>query len=125
MEQKPIKTYRDLKVFQLSYSSAMDIFQLTKKFPREELYSLTDQIRRSSRSVSANIVEGWAKREYENVFKRQLVDAIGSCEETKLWLNFSLDCGYTQKDEFKLSLAKWDEIGKMLNGLHDNWRTFH
>ena len=124
MERKPIKTYQDLKVFKLAYSSAMDIFSLTKRFPREELYSLTDQIRRSSRSVSANIVEGWAKREYENVFKRQLVDAIGSCEETKLWLNFARDCGYSSQDESELSMRKWDEVGKMLHGLHDNWRTF-
>lgn len=124
MKQGAIKSYRDLKVFQLSYSSAMEAFNLTKRFPREELYSLTDQIRRASRSVSSNIVEGWAKREYENIFKRQLVDAVGSCEETKLWLKFALDCGYISADDFITQSEKWDEVGKMLHGLHDNWRTY-
>lgn len=124
MKQGAIKSYRDLKVFQLSYSSAMEVFNLTKRFPREELYSLTDQIRRASRSVSSNIVEGWAKREYENIFKRQLVDAVGSCEETKLWLKFALDCEYISPDDFRTQSEKWDEVGKMLHGLHDNWRTY-
>lgn len=123
MKQGTIKSYRDLKVFQLSYSSAKDVFNLTKRFPREELYSLTDQIRRASRSVAANIVEGWAKREYENIFKRQLVDASGSCEETKLWLSFGLDCGYISQTDFATLSEKWDEVGKMLHGLHDHWRT--
>jgi four helix bundle protein len=124
MKEGAIKSYRDLKVFQLSYSSAMEVFNLTERFPREEIYSLTDQIRRASRSVSSNIVEGWAKREYENIFRRQLVDAVGSCEETKLWLKFALDCGYISPDDFKTQSDKWDEVGKMLHGLHDNWRTY-
>ncbi len=123
VKQGAIKSYKDLKVFQLSYSSAMDVFNLTKQFPREELYSLTDQIRRASRSVAANIVEGWAKREYENIFKRQLVDASGSCEETKLWLSFAQDCGYASQAELEALSEKWDEVGKMLHGLHENWRT--
>lgn len=124
MKQGTIRSYKDLKVFQLSYSSAIDVFNLTKRFPREELYSLTDQIRRASRSVAANIVEGWAKREYENIFKRQLVDASGSCEETKLWLSFASDCGYISRADFTLLSEKWDDVGKTLHGLHDNWRTF-
>ena len=73
---------RDLKVYQLSFSSAVKIFEITKKFPREERYSLIDQIRRSSRSVSANIREGFAKRRYKDVFVRHLNDALGSSEET-------------------------------------------
>lgn len=88
-----------------------------------EQYSLTDQIRRSSRSVPANIVEGWAKREYENIFKRQLIDAIGSTEETKLWLTFARDCQYVASEEHERLLKKYDEIGRMLNGLHSNWMT--
>ena len=91
-EKKAIQSYKDLKVFQLAYDLAMEVFWSTKEFPKEETYSLTDQIRRSSRSICANVVEGWAKRIYENVFKRHLVDSIGSCDETKLWLQFSLDC---------------------------------
>lgn len=118
-----IQTYNDLKVYRLSYEAAMEVFWLTKKLPKEEQYSLTDQIRRSSRSVPANIVEGWAKREYENIFKRQLIDAIGSTEETKLWLTFARDCQYVASEEHERLLKKYDEIGRMLNGLHSNWTT--
>jgi len=84
-----IKSYKDLNVYQASFSVAMEIFELTKKFPREEIYSLTDQIRRSSRSVTSNIVEGWAMRRYENVFKRHLVNSLGSCAETSVWIEFA------------------------------------
>ncbi len=119
-----IKSYKDLKVYQQSYKLAMDIFWLTKNFPKEELYSLTDQIRRASRSISANIVEGWAKRKYENVFRRHLIDSIGSCNETKLWLDFSHDCKYISEEEHITLLNNCDEVGKMLHGLHDNWKNF-
>ena len=71
-----IRSYKDLQVFGLSYEIAMEVFRLTKKFPKEELYSLTDQMRPSSRSVTANIVEGWSKRRYENVFRRHLLDSL-------------------------------------------------
>ena len=87
-----IKTVSDLEVFQLSYNFAMDIFRITRTFPKEERYSLTDQLIRSSRSISANIAEGWGKRIYENDFKRHLTYAIGSLEETKVWLLFAKDC---------------------------------
>ena len=119
-----IQSYKDLKVYQVSYSLAMDVFWLTKKFPKEELYSLTDQIRRASRSVTANIVEGWAKRIYENVFKKHLIDSIGSCDETKLWLDFAFDCKYITTDDHKSMLNQYQEVGKMLKGLFDNWRTY-
>jgi four helix bundle protein len=119
-----IQSYKDLKVFQLSYSLAMEIFWITKKFPREELYSLTDQVRRSSRSISANLVEGWSKRYYENIFKRHIIDSMGSCDETKLWLKFALDCKYINEEEFKNSSSKYEELGKMLKGLFDNWKTY-
>ncbi len=95
-----IKTVLDLEVYKLSYQVAMDIFKLTRNFPKEERYSLTDQIVRSSRSVSANIAEGWGKRIYENDFKRHLIYAMGSLEETKAWLHFSHDCSYMSSDDF-------------------------
>jgi four helix bundle protein len=98
-EKAGIRSYRDLQVYQYSYSLAMEVFHLTKTFPKEEMYSLIDQLRRSSRSVAANIVEGWAKRHYENVFKRHLLDSIGSCDETKLWLDIALDCRYITSQE--------------------------
>ena len=89
-----IKAVSDIEVFNLSYSFAMDIFKTSRSFLREETYSLTDQIIRSSRSISANIAEGWGKRIYENEFKKHLVYAMGSLEETKIWLLFARDCGY-------------------------------
>lgn len=119
-----IQSYKDLKVFQLSYSLAMELFWATKSFPKEELYSLTDQVRRASRSISANIVEGWAKRHYENVFKRHLLDAIGSCDETKLWLDFARDCMYIENARHKELAAGYEEVGKMLHGLFENWQKF-
>lgn len=118
-----IQTYKDLKVHQLSFALAMDVFWLSKKFPREELYSLTDQIRRSSRSITANIVEGWAKRQYENVFKKQLLDSIGSCDETKQWLDFALACEYLTQDEHNNLTQHYNELGRMLHSLCDNWKT--
>jgi len=119
-----IQSYKDLNVYQVSYSLAMDAFWITKKFPKDEMYSLTNQIRRASRSVAANIVEGWAKRNYENVFKKHLIDSIGSCDETKLWLDFAFDCKYITADEHKRMLNKYQEVGKMLNGLFENWKTY-
>jgi four helix bundle protein len=119
-----IQSYKDLKVHQLSFKLAMDVFWLSKKFPREELYSLTDQIRRSSRSITANIVEGWAKRHHENIFKRQLLDSVGSCAETKQWLDFAAACGYISPEEHVQLIQRYDELSKMLTGLVSNWKTF-
>jgi len=119
-----IQSYKDLNVFQLSYSLAMEIFWLTKEFPKEELYSLIDQVRRASRSVTANIVEGWAKRRYENVFKRHLIDSIGSCDETKLWLDFGFDCKYIAVAKHDSLVSRYEELGKMLHGLFENWKTY-
>ena len=84
--RKPIQSCRDLDVFHLAYTLAMEVFHLTARFPKEERYALTDQMRRSSRSVCGNIVEGFARRRYEKVFKNSLNDSLGESEETKLWL---------------------------------------
>lgn len=124
-KKKIIKTYQDLTVFEMAYQLAMEIFWLTKDFPKEETYSLTDQIRRSSRSICSNIVEGWAKRCYENIFKKHLIDSAGECEETKLWLKFSLDCKYIHEEKYDYFMEKYNEVGKMLDGLYKNWRTYH
>ena len=93
-----IMNHRELKVFQSAHSVAMQIFQLTKTFPREELYSLTDQIRRSSRSVCANIAEAWRKRRYEAAFISKLSDAEAESAETQVWIQFSVECGYLSKE---------------------------
>ncbi len=87
----------DLEVYRLAFDLAMEVFELTKKFPKEEKYSLTDQIRRSSRSVPINIREGFAKRRYENLFIRHLNDAMGSSEETRGWLDFRLVVAISNK----------------------------
>ena len=118
-----IKSYKDLEVYNLSYKLALDIFFLTRKFPKEEMYSLTSQIVRSSRSISSNIVEGWAKRIYPKKFKNQLIDALGSSAETQNWILFSKDCGYIstqQSDEYS---DKLEQLGKMLTKLHQNWKS--
>ncbi len=119
-----IKTYKDLAAYQLSYKLAMEIFEITKTFPKEEAYSLVSQIRKSSRSVPGNIAEGWAKRRYENVFMRHLNDSNGSCEETKVWLDFSKDCKYISSDIHGRLYNDYNRVGAMLNSLMKNLETF-
>ena len=119
-----IKSYKDLDVYNISYELAMDIFEVTKEFPAEEKYSLTSQIVRSSRSISANITEGWAKRKYENYFKQHLVHALGSNAETENWLRFASDCNYISQNEAESINKKIKQVGKMLTKLHQNWQTF-
>jgi four helix bundle protein len=96
-----IKSFKDLEVYKLSYEVAMDLFKLSRKFPKEELFSLTSQLVRASRSVSANIAEGWSKRHYENKFKNQLIDALGSNGVCENWILFARECGYISNDEFE------------------------
>lgn len=119
-----IQSYKDLEVCKRSFKLAMDIFWLTKKFPKEEVYSLTTQIVRSSRSISANIVEGWAKRQYENVFKQHLIHSLGSCAETENWFLFAKECLYIDQKTFDQFSDELDQIGKMINKLHQNWTSY-
>lgn len=119
-----IKTVFDLEVFKLSYDLAMEIFRITRSFPKEERFSLTDQVVRSSRSIAANIAEGWGKRTYENEFKRHLVYGMGSLEETKVWMYFAKDCGYLGHDTFVSFEKKTDELGARIYKLYENWKTF-
>lgn len=116
-----IKSFRDLEVYKVSYQVAMDLFKVALKFPKAELYSLTSQLIRSSRSVSANIAKGLSKRHYENKFKNHLIDALGSNGECQNWISFALDCGYISIDEFKYFEEKFDHIGRMPTKLHQNW----
>ena len=109
--------HRDLKVYQLAYKLAMEIFHLSKHFPKEEQYSLTDQIRRSSRSVAANIAEGFRKRRYPNMLVSKLTDSDGEATETQVWLDFALDCGYMSQDNRDRLTAGYEEVGKMLSGM--------
>jgi four helix bundle protein len=106
--------FRDLKVYQQAYQLAMEIFRESKSFPKEEKYSLTDQIRRASRSVPANIAEGYRKKRYPKMFVSKMVDADGEATETQVWLDFARDCGYlTPQIQAKLTKG-YEEIGRML-----------
>ena len=118
-----IKTVSDLEIFKLAYSLATDLFQASKNFPKEERYSLTDQIVRSSRSVAANIAEGWGKRIYENEFKKHLVYSMGSLEETKVCLMFAKDCGYLSFQSYEDIFLKCDQLGSKIYKLYENWKT--
>lgn len=89
-----IKSFKELAVYQKAFEQAMRIFEITKSFPKEEQYALTDQIRRSSRSVYTNIGESWRKRRYPAHFVSKLTDADGEATETLVWLDFSLSCRY-------------------------------
>src|ERR687887_1488765 len=94
-----IGSYKELRVYQAAMDAAMRIFELTKKFPPEEKYSMVDQMRHSSRSVCANIAEAWRKRRYKAHFISKLSDAEGEAEETRVWLEFSWRCCYLSKEE--------------------------
>ena len=119
-----IKTFKDLEIYQESYKLAMEIFRLTRKFPREEKYSLISQVLSSSRSVSANIAEGWSKRRYENVFVRQLNDALGSNTETQVWLDFSRDCGYLDSKQHDEFYDRYEKLGGKIHNLMNKWHTY-
>ena len=118
-----IKSVKDHKVYNVAFELAMEIFKLTQNFPKEEQYSLTDQMRRSSRSVAINIREGFAKKRYENVFLRHLNNSLGSSEETRGWLDFSLRCRYTDPKMHEKLDKSYDEINAMLFSLIKNWKT--
>lgn len=121
---KSIKGYKSLTVYQKAFSFAMTVYGLTKKFPKEEQFDLTSQVRRSSRSVGANIVEAYRKRAYPNHFKNKLTTSDGECSETFYWLEIAHACGYiTQAEVDKLEL-EIDEIGRMLNSMMKNPEKF-
>jgi len=114
------KSFKSLNVYQMAYKCALAIFEISKTFPKEEKYSLTDQIRRSSRSVCANIAEGYRKRIYPKHFTSKISDADGECSETIVWLDFSLDCKYIDSDTYNDLINQYKEIGKMLGGMANN-----
>jgi len=109
-----IKTHKELNVFKLSFEVGMEVFNLTKSFPKEEIYSLTDQIRRSSRSVSGNIAEAFRKRRYTKHFVSKLSDSEGEAAETQVWLDYALACEYIDKTSYKTLTDKYDHILSML-----------
>jgi four helix bundle protein len=109
--------FRDLRVYQLAFKLAMEIFTETKHFPVDEKYSLTDQIRRASRSVAANIGEGYRKKRYPKMFVSKMADADGEATETQVWLQFAESCGYLSKQRQNELLTGYEEVGRMLGGM--------
>ena len=112
-----MRGYKDLKVYTLAYDLAMRIFRESKSFPKEERYSLTDQIRRSSRSINANIAEGYRKRQYPAMFASKMADADAEAAETMVWLEFARDCDYLSADCYAQLLESYAEVGRMLGGM--------
>ena len=112
-----LRGYKDLKVYQLAYKLAMEIFNESKSFPKEERYSLTDQIRRSSRSIATNIAEAFRKRQYPNMFVNKLSDSDAETAETQVWLDFSFDCDYLSQKRRDELVASYEEIGRMLGSM--------
>jgi four helix bundle protein len=119
-----INPHKELKVFQLSFNAAMEIFKMTKDFPKEETYSMTDQIRRSSRSVSANLAESFRKRRYPKHFISKLTDCEAEAAETQVWLDFAEASGYISKETHDNLFDKYDHIISMLvlmESKPENW----
>jgi four helix bundle protein len=110
-----IRSFRDLKVYQRARTEAQCIFKLSQSFPRDERFSLTDQIRRSSRAVKSMVAEAWGHRRYPASFVSKLTDALGEATETQSWLDDALDCGYITPAQHHDHDTAWQSIGGMLN----------
>jgi len=119
-EKKRINSAKDLRVYKKAYALAMEIFHISKRWPSEEKYSLTDQIRRSSRSVCSNMREAWAKRRYEAHFISKLSDCDGENSETDTWLDFAKDCKYISDEDHHRLTNECKEVGAMLGSMLNN-----
>lgn len=115
---------KELRVYQLAFDTAMKIFEITKKFPKEERYALIDQMRRSSRSVCSNLAEAWRKRKYKAVFVNKLSDSSQEASETQTWLDFCLACKYISKDLFDELDEKYEHIFAMLFTMDNKSESF-
>lgn len=121
---KHAESFQDLIVYQKSRKLAQEIKEITQSFPRDEKFSLVDQVRRSSRAIGANVAESWAKRRYERHFISKLTDSDGEQMETQHWIGIALDCDYIDANTHDLLMAKCLEIGRMLNGMMDKADMF-
>lgn len=115
-----IVSHRELIVYRKAFDSATQIFEISRDFPREEIYSLTDQMRRASRSVCANIAEAWRKRRYEKAFISKLSDAEGEAAETQVWLEFAVQCNYMPREIARTLYATYEEILRLLSAMSNN-----
>jgi four helix bundle protein len=114
---KKVQSHRDLRVYQKAFAAAMEIFELTRTFPREEAYSLTDQIRRSSRSVCSNLAEAWRKRRYKAAFISKLSDSESEAAETQVWIEFAVKCRYLDPSRAKTLYQAYDDVLRTLVGM--------
>ena len=121
---KQINRPQDLEAYRAAYKLAMEIFRASKSWPLEERYSLTDQIRRSSRSVCANLAEAWSKRRYIAHFTSKLTDSDGENLETQTWLNFARNCGYVDEAAFNAFIEASEEVGRLLGGMMAKSESF-
>jgi four helix bundle protein len=119
-----IRGFRGLDVYRQSVREAKKVFDLSKSFPREEMYSLTDQVRKSSRAVGSMIAEAWAKRRYPAAFIAKRVDALGEAMETQSWLDHAITCGYIDREQYRTLDAAWQSIGGKLQKMIDRSDTF-
>lgn len=119
-----INSAKDLNVYKMAYARSMEIYNLSKTWPTEERYSLTDQIRRSSRSVCANLREAWAKRRYEAHFVSKLTDCDGENSETDTWLDYAKDCGYITEEEHRQLVRESEAVGRMLGKMLNDPASF-
>jgi len=124
MQTKDYRGFRDLIVYQKSYQLAIDVFKLTKLFPKEEKYVLVDQMRRASRSIPANLAEAWARRRYPKSFINKLVDCHGEELEMEVWINMALDFEYITESTHNELIARYSEISKMLNSMENQPEKF-
>ncbi len=118
------KSFRDLRVYQLARAAAAEVFKASKNFPPEERYSLTDQIRRSSRAAKAMISEAWARRRYKAVFINKIDEALGEASETQSWLDDAYDCAYINTAQFEKMDADWRSVAAMLARMSDRASDF-
>lgn len=109
-----ITSHKDLRVYQRSFDLGMRVFEITKQFPNDEKYSLSDQVRRSARSVSGNIAEAWRKRRYPKSFVAKLTDSEGEAAETQVWLDYALACGYLDEETHSSMVNEYDQLLGML-----------
>jgi four helix bundle protein len=116
-ERVRARVHHDLEVYGLAFDAAMEIFELSKRFPRHETYSLTDQMRRSPRSVCANLAEAWRKRRYQAAFISKLSDAEAEAAETQVWIQFAVRCGYLERDISGALYHRYDRILATLVGM--------
>lgn len=124
MENNRVKTFEDLIVYQRAYKASLEIHKVCVSLPEKERYCLEDQMRRASRSICANIAEGFSRQRSSGAdYKRYLLMAIGSSDEMRVWLMYCIDLGYMSKDQSQLLRQEYSKVSKMLQGIHSKWQS--